>query len=307
MKTKKILLFHSWGLGDTIMLTPTLIALSKKYELDVLTTTDINKTLIGAVKTINHIHTKKDFLSLLRFCFSSYAKYETLVVSTGINKSKSKLLQYLIGAKTCVTSISEHNKHRIQTNLDAVASLIDSPVCAKVVLPLVSLQNKYNYFDSKRINIGFSVGSKLSQKYKRWKIHKFIQLAKSLQNANVVFFIGPDEQKEKEHILASGLNIIECSLLDTIAYIQQLDILIGTDNGLMHIGYAADITTFTIFGMTNPKEIGGYNSKNYVISKKLNCQPCLDSKNNRLCKELSCLRDLSVDDVLDYINIKGVL
>ncbi len=276
------------------MLTPALQLLAAEHEVDVLTTTSINVTLIGAVAALHSIHLRKSAWEIALFCLLHYGRYDFLVGSAGISAAKLRWLARLLGADYIAAPPPRHNEHRIRTNVRAVEGLLARPhPIPSPLLPEMASGYPTACIDPKRINIGFSVGSKLMQSYKRWGIANFIALAGAFKEANTFFFVGPEEQEEKKALEAAGMRIVETSLHDTIACIRRLDLLIGNDNGLMHVGYAADIVTFTLFGMTNPKEIGGYGGKNHAVTAGLECQPCLDSAGNGVCRERPCLENLA--------------
>ena len=68
----------------------------------------------------------------------------------------------------------------------------------------------------------------------------------------------------------------------------------------MHIGYATNINTLTIFGMTNEKETGGYREKNKNVFLDLECRPCFDSSSDYIgCNSFDCLTKLSVEKVIE--------
>lgn len=302
-KKKRVLVFHSWGLGDTIMLTPALQMISTHHEVSVLTTTAINVKLLQPISALEEIHYKKNFFALALFCLTHYGKYQVIAASAGINQNKMKILQMLIGAKQLLIPELQKDVHRITTNIKAFQTLLgqEQPV-APAVIPTFN-QYPSQLLSNNKKNIGFSIGSKLSQAYKRWDINNFIALANQFNNSNTLFFIGPEEHQEKKCLIDANMHVVELPLNDLISVISRLDILIGNDNGLMHIGYAANITTYTIFGMTNPKEIGGYSKNNYSISLHLNCQPCLDSQTNNMCQSLTCLNTLTPTYVAKQITL----
>jgi len=100
----------------------------------------------------------------------------------------------------------------------------------------------------------------------------------------------------------SYIKIVRENILDTIAIINNLNLLIGNDNGLMHIGYALNKKTLTIFGMTNELEIGGYNKNNIAVFRKMMCRPCFDYLSDKIgCSSFDCLNSLSVKMVIKYI------
>ena len=302
MKRKNVLLFHSWGLGDTIMLTPALSVLAQTHATEVLTTTALNKTLLGAVSELKAIHLHRGIWQLVRFCLSHFGRYDALAGSAGIRPVKVRLLALLLGAKYIAPPRPIRNEHRIMRNVRILQPLIGAPnTVPDALLPSLPALANADLLDPRRPSIGFSVGSKLSQAYKRWGVENFIAVARAFPEVNCLFFVGPEEQEEKRVLVREHMKIVEMPLMQSMACIAQLDLLVGNDNGLMHVGYAAGIKTFTLFGMTNSREIGGYGARNHAHIVGLECQPCLDSVRNGVCAELSCLRTLSQESVIARI------
>lgn len=302
MTRKNVLVFHSWGLGDTIMLTPALRLLAQKHKTEVLTTTALNATLLGAVSELQAVHLRRGTRRLLGFCLSHFGRYDALAGSAGISPIKLRLLALLLGAKYIAPPRLIRNEHRIMRNVRCLQPLIGSPeTVPDTVLPPLSAAPPAAGLDPQRPTIGFSVGSKLSQAYKRWGVENFIAVARAFPEANALFFVGPEEQEEKAVLVRENMTIVESPLMQSMARIAQLDLLVGNDNGLMHVGYAAGIKTLTVFGMTNPREIGGYGERNHTLTVGLECQPCLDSVRSGVCAERTCLRTLPQASVIGRI------
>jgi len=111
-------------------------------------------------------------------------------------------------------------------------------------------------------------------------------------------FIGSDEKDLEKEYKNLDVKIVKENLLDTIFLISNLDLLVGNDNGLMHIGYATNINTITIFGMTNEKETGGYRRNNKSVFLEMDCRPCFHTTISKAqCKDLNCLKKLELQQV----------
>lgn len=302
---KKVLVLHTWGMGDMIMATPMLRSLFENgYQVDLIVTTIVNLKVIKNADFINRIFLIKNIFQYLKFAF----KYDYLIVTTGTNLNKIKHLNLIIRAKNILTGTPKKNEHRIISNLN----IINSIVTHKSDKTFISIEKDSKvldkYITSSEKVYGFAIGSGSNQKFKRWPIDKWISLIECFDGIKLVF-IGPDEMDLQEKLLGiENIKIVRENLEDTIMLISSLDYLIGTDNGIMHIGYALEIKTFTLFGMTNPLEIGGYSKVlNRNISLNLNCAPCFYSENSLVsCDTLDCLNNLSVEYVYNKIDKKYV-
>ena len=290
---KRILVVHTWGLGDLILATPMMQSLAKSgYSVDLV----LFDTAQGIILQENTFLQNIFFLKKKREMLQFFRKYDIMVTTAGMNPLKVRLLNLLIGAKRLFFAAQEKNIHRIDLNLKTVEKLlsIESKIPYIYVNENRSLQEKYLQKDKK--NIGIAIGSGSKQKFKRWG--KFKELIKNM-DGNILLFIGPDEIELEEEYRESNVRIVKESLKDTISLVASLDLLVGNDNGVMHIAYATGRNTVTVYGMTNPKESGGYNINNKNVSLEMECIPCFNPANDSIgCKTLECLKNLDEKRVL---------
>ncbi len=287
---KKLLVIHTWGMGDMIMATPMLKSLVLNgYEVDLVVFNEINKTILKDNKFLNNIFVLRSKFELIKF----YKKYDILVATTGINPKKVKLLNLLIGSKKVFCGYQQKNIHRIDNNINLVETLLTKTDKT----PYLYVQNNIKVDNLlKDVNIGFAVGSGVNQKFKRWD--KFERLI-SQTRGNKFVFIGSDELDLEEKYKNLDVTIVKKDIKEVIYLISKLDLLIGNDNGLMHIGYATNINTVTVFGMTNEKETGGYRKNNENVFLDIECRPCFDPATDKVgCKSYDCLANLNVNEVL---------
>ncbi len=289
---KRVLVFHSWGMGDMIMATPMLKSLSLSgYRLDLVTTSEINKKILKNNNFLENIYVIDKMWRILRF----FGKYDYLVTTAGINPKKIRLLGKFLGVKRTFCANQRKDTHRINMNLKIVKPLLKK-IDKEPYIYINNNQEVLKKYLKPSKNIGFAVGSGAKQKFKRWPYFK--ELIQKI-NGNKLIFIGPDEAELEDEFKDLGI-IVKESIEDTINLISNLDLLVGNDNGLMHIGYATKINTVTIFGMTNEKETGGYRDNNENIFFDMECRPCFDPSNDYVgCSNFDCLKKLSVEKVLE--------
>ncbi len=136
--------------------------------------------------------------------------------------------------------------------------------------------------------------------YKRWMFDQYAQLADRLireLNGMVIFTWGPGEREwvetiQKEMKETSILGPHTESLTQLGEIFGRCDLYIGGDTGPMHIASLMGIPVVVIYGPTDPivNEPFGKHKK---VRKEVGCNPC----RNRSCKELDCLKMITVDDV----------
>jgi heptosyltransferase-2 len=286
----KILVIHSWGMGDLILATPMLKSLAKNgYEVDLAVFGGFAKVILKNNDFIKSIYELSSFFDFVKF----FKKYDYLVSTAGTNPFKIKILGKFLGVKNVFAMKQERNVHRIDMNLKIVNPLL------KIIEkePYIYVNGCKKYIDDKKKNIGFAVGSGVKQKFKRWDKEKYKKLIEKM-DGNKLVFLGKDESDLEKFFKNLDVTIVKENLEDVIGIISNLDLLIGNDNGLMHIGYATKINTVTIFGMTNEKETGGYRKNNESIFLDIKCRPCFDPSTDKLkCNTYECLKNLESERV----------
>jgi heptosyltransferase I len=147
-----------------------------------------------------------------------------------------------------------------------------------------------------------AIHSGTSQKtlYKRWMPIQYARLADRLVRelkATVIFTWGPDELTwvegiRKEMKEPSILGPRTESLVQLGEVYRHCDLYIGGDTGPMHIASLMGIPAVVIYGPTDPIVNEPF-GKHRKVRKEVGCNPC----RNRSCKELTCLKMITVDDV----------
>jgi len=151
---------------------------------------------------------------------------------------------------------------------------------------------------------------------RRWPAERFAQLADALYQdfgGQLILLGGPDEVPLREEVMnMMQSEMPRCSLSGeesitlSAAVIEQCDLFIGNDSGLMHLATAVDTPTIAIFGLTNHKAWGPYTGgvpgRAIVVRLNLPCMPCY-FKGREIgtpegCAHRSCLTQLPVALVL---------
>jgi heptosyltransferase II len=157
------------------------------------------------------------------------------------------------------------------------------------------------------INIeGQRIGIHASSSYgpaKCWPMEKFRELAYRLSNdndTNVIFFGTPQEKPFVDKI-CKGLkpNVVnlagQTTLSELMGAISFLDYFITNDSGPMHLAAAIGIPLTAIFGSTDPVKTAPLSDLATIVRKPVSCSPC----HLRVCPiDFPCMQKISVDDVL---------
>ncbi|MBN2029782.1 glycosyltransferase family 9 protein [bacterium] len=140
---------------------------------------------------------------------------------------------------------------------------------------------------------------------KRWGLDRFAALSDLLskvKEAKILLLWGPGERKHAEKVqsLAHYPTFIapETSLKQLGVLLSRCQIVIANDSGPMHISAAVGTPTVGIFGPTQWKLQGPFGKGHRVVYKKgLSCLGC----NRTSCKEMICMKNLGVDDVMQVV------
>lgn len=156
----------------------------------------------------------------------------------------------------------------------------------------------------KRPLIAIHPGTSQKTRYKRWESEQYARLGDRLireLGATLIFTWGPSEldwvkgiQKRMKEPSLLGPHTISLTQLGEVY--RHCDLYIGGDTGPMHIASLMGIPVVVIYGPTDPvlNEPFGPHKK---VRKEVGCNPC----RNRSCKELTCLNEITVEDVFKAI------
>lgn len=151
---------------------------------------------------------------------------------------------------------------------------------------------------------------------RRWAPERFAQLADTLFHdvgGQLILMGGPEEAELHQQIIGmmrSGMPVRSFagkgSIRVTAAVLEQGDLFVGNDSGLMHLAVAVGTPTVAIFGLTNSDAWGPYTGSTpgqqaIVVKLDLPCMPCFyrghDLGTPEGCMTRDCLAMLGVDPV----------
>lgn len=135
---------------------------------------------------------------------------------------------------------------------------------------------------------------------KEWPVTKWKELVDKLEGLLLVFTGKGNEEKEKiAHIIRGRkgcLNLANrLSWEEFMGVIQDASLLISVDSVPGHLAAAFEIPSVLLYtGMANVHHWAPVNPNATILTHKVPCSPCFRSKG---CSEMSCLREISVEDV----------
>jgi len=99
---------------------------------------------------------------------------------------------------------------------------------------------------------------------------------------------------------ASAVNLAgKTDLRQLFSLLQQCQLVISNDSGIMHAATAVQTPVLGIFGSTDPQATGPMGSQHRVIYRNEACSPCFQ----RTCPltHYACLEKILVSDVLQQV------
>lgn len=249
---------------------------------------------------------------------------------------KAKVFMNLIDSKKNIGIQHELNKsfddledvhHFTEAGLLAIKSIcilptdVPKPYLKAAVTDTIFVREKMRIFNNEDKIIGICIGNAdFKYRYrlfgkekvftKGWGIKNMDLLVQKLleKNFNIVLIGGKLEatlvNMLSKSILSNSklLNLIaETDMRQSIAVVQECDLVIGVDTGMQHIAAATGTKTLSIHGPTNPLTRGAYSKDAEFIESKCDCKYCYGTKKNLYCDNRKCLNMIKVDDVVEQV------
>ena len=324
-KTKNILAINFGGIGDEVLLLPTLISLKKEFPNSKITLAlePRSKGITTLTNTIDEVITvdikrKNKYLELLKFIFKARLKNFDLGITAGGNKFVSIIL-FLTGAKKrygyntgilsqkLLTKTVELNKQQYAVKMyhDLVTPITNNTT----ELPQIKITPQEKIQNSILIHPGVSKMSVDKGMIKTvnattWAdtIKLFIEKGKTVMLAG-----GPDDEECINEILkqVNDDKLINYygktkSLKDLAELISSAEKFVCSDSAPLHIGVALDVKTYAIFGPTDDKKL--IPPQVTPIKAKDNCplKPCLWDRRQTTCETLDCLK-ITAQDIVNIV------
>ena len=151
-------------------------------------------------------------------------------------------------------------------------------------------------------------------KYRLWGAAKYAELVdKIIENFDADIILMGDS---KDRALCSDVARLakyplhdavgQTSLLGLAALFKQCQAAIINDAGSVHVAVAVGVKALSIYGPVDPNVYGPYPPEEHVsVVKGLPCQPCYRRFRMPQCSHVSCLRDLTSQEV--YRKVQGIL
>lgn len=334
-----ILLLRPDHMGDVLMATPAIVALKRLFPRAHITVVvrEANCGLISLPGTVDRVvgldvpwviqweNRKKQWFYLFKKIRElRKEKFDLAIELKG--DLRNIVLIFLLGSKLRIgyavrgggflltrrLKFSPGIRHEAERNLDIVRSLGGN---AKQIYPHYEVAPEKEIEIKKRIEKIFPQRKKLigihpgaNSPSKMWLPSSFAELIDRIERerlGDVIIFAGPADMEiiRLVKIALFSTPVIMDNLLfeDLAAFFKELDIFIGNDSGPFHLAEAVGTKVITIFGSTYPEIVGPISRNSEIIRSRRNCAPCRRPGEKERCGEISCLKDISVEEVYEAV------
>jgi heptosyltransferase II len=323
----KILLVQTSFLGDTILSTPVISAIKKKYpnsELCMLTTPlardlVVNDPMLSKVFCYDKRWKDKGLWGIVRM--STKLRKEGFDIAYSLHKSyRTALLLRLAKIPKRIgfaqaklswlyTELIERpgNQHDVLRNLAILNDSTSTDLrlfIDPIKLPLNSLMAYKEKFNKYSILVPGSAWPT-----KRWHWQGYREIAEYLLSKNIgVVILGAANEKDVADKVSNGLNVLnfsgDLSIADSLAVMKDSALVVCNDSMALHAASAFKIPTVAIFCATSPEfGFGPWQNRAIVVQKlDLDCKPC-SRHGTRSCPTgtNACMQELSAQEVIEAI------
>ncbi len=268
---------ETWGgIGDGLLVTPSISALKHKYpnsEINIVCNKDqeqiFENNLNISSLSVNPDNSAFEGYKKSKIFNTNYGKLEP---SINYKKHASEIIADLLHVKL-------KNK-----KLDVFLTKEDENFAKKKLL-------KYTN------PIIIHISSRCS-KNQEWPLERWEELVKQLPEFTFIQIgLTKTDSKVKGTVDLRNTTTIQ----EAIALIKYSKLFLGVDSVFAHAANAVNIKGIVLFGPSNP-EIWGHDN-NMNIYKNVNCAPCIDIIEGQACPhEKKCMTKISVKEVVELVN-----
>ena len=127
---------------------------------------------------------------------------------------------------------------------------------------------------------------------------KFNELVQKLNKTNIIQIGGKDDKKINNTIDLCG----KLTFNELYCLCKKSKLFIGLDSGLEHISAASGIPTIVLQGASIPETSGAFGENVVNITSKSPCELRCHSIQGKCIKDNKCINNITVEEVLTYVN-----
>jgi heptosyltransferase-2 len=263
------------GIGDQVLFTSYIHAISKKFKTPVSLLAKENskaKDLFADDNHINEIITLEKEMDGIGGIF----KLTNNLKKRNFDKVfifNSSLRYNLIAKLAGIKSINQYPLFRSKDNIVLSAKIFTEDIINQVIStePNLIIKKTDNNLDKnfKHLCLGISA----SGPTKRWGINNYIKLAEKInKKIKCKFYIAGGENDidlinkfKNSSVGKDSFSFEKMSIKETLQFISGCDLYIGNDTGWAHISIALKVKALTIFCDSPVAAYGSYSSKMITV------------------------------------------
>ena len=330
-KVQRILVVRLRSIGDTVLSTPSLIALKRflpDAQIDILLEDWVAPVLEGFDAVDNVLTVGKDKKSRFEtawkirrnkydvvfnlhggttatfFVRASGAKYRVGLASYQYN------FLYTHRAPSPLEFWQTEHAHSAEQQL-ALLGFVGIPVKDKPKSRLTVIESARSSI-AKKLSAFRSTHSAFALIHpvaafdtKQWATENFARIAENLFDKNLQI-IAVSTKKEREVLeQLREISLVPVQIFDDLtlpeitALASKARIFVGNDSGIAHIAAAVETPSVVIFGSSNIKHWRPWtNARNEIVFEKMDCQPCAGYVCEKYGKA-ECICRVTVEQVID--------
>ena len=324
--TGPILVIRPGGIGDAVMLLPTIRYLrsivAPTTQIDILCETRNMELFKIAVSDVNLIVYDKSPIKTIRVL--RQRKY-SVVIDTEQFHNFSGVMTGITGAELRVGFKVNTNRNGLYTHIvsydfdgseDAqfmrLINAVQPPPHSQpaksgilsryVSVPQFTLPHDIKQKEFLALHAGGSIPCKQWMPERFAKVCDYVSDKYSLPT---ILIGGKSDCKQAEKICAANSKPInlcgKLTLAETVSLCRQAKIFIGSDSGIAHIATAVDTPVVALFGPSDPNKWGVPKGTGSVIHNALPCSPCSIFGYTKPCKNHECMLSISPEQVITEV------
>ncbi|MDI6774970.1 MAG: glycosyltransferase family 9 protein [Verrucomicrobiota bacterium] len=190
------------------------------------------------------------------------------------------------------------NRHAVEENMD----FID---CLRIerIAPEFRVSFPAKAVDAPRPRVALLPTSRWPSK--NWPPRSFAEVARRLKQVKgaSIFLLGDaagaaDCRAIEAALDGGAVNLAgQTSLLEMGGLLEEMDLLLASDTGPVHMAAAVGTPALVVFGPTDPVRTGPYGAKHRVVTASVSCRPCF----SRTCRRegIPCLSGIAPEQVAE--------
>ena len=322
-KMSSILIIRPGGIGDAVLLIPTVHAIKEKYPAAAITILAERRNsqvfaLCADVDQVLHYDHPLELLTAIKGTYD-------VVIDTEQWHRLSAIVARLTRAPVLIGYATNERSRLFDIRIPYSQDDYESECFFNLAAPLGVLHDQV---PERFLEIPAAANANVSRiladlggsnfvvifpgasiAERRWGGDRFRQLAILLSSLGIpVVVIGGNVDKEQGEMIVAGggLNLAgRTSLVETAAIMDKSALLVSGDSGVLHIAAGLGKPTVSLFGPGRAGKWAPRGERHIVINKELPCSPCTTYGTTPACPiAAQCMRDISVDEVFNAITMQ---